>query len=237
MRSGSKTTAPRSAAGALILAAVAAVGLLAATATGAAAVTPTVTSTAIVARINTQRAAHGIPQGTRTGPYLYLLPDGPWAQAGTITVTSASLSGPGGAVPLRIVDKSNTEIGPFLPEGGAMLIPLRPLRGGAAYTVTASLTSGTTTLTKRWRFATARENEVTQQLEVASATEFRVVVTSTAPEPAVTVDGKPVAVSREGALWQSAPLRIRGALAVCARSGGGTTGYVAATYCFTWRFS
>ena len=108
-----------------------------------------------------------------------------------------------------------------------MLIPLRPLRGGAAYTVTASLTSGTTTLTKRWRFATARENEVTQQLEVASATEFRVVVTSTAPEPAVAVDGKPVAVSREGALWQSAPLRIRGALAVCARSGGGTTGYVA----------
>ena len=125
----------------------------------------------------------GIPAGTRTGPYLYLLPDGPWTQAGTISVTSASLSGPGGAVPLRIIDKRNADVGPYMPKGSAMLIPLRPLRGGSAYTVTTRLTSGTTALTKRWRFTTARENEVSQQVEAASMTGFQVVVTSAALAP------------------------------------------------------
>ena len=179
----------------------------------------------------------GIPQGTRTGPYLYVLPDGPWTQAGTIRVASASLTGPEGAVRLRSIDKRNVDVGPFMPKGSAMLIPLRPLRGGATYAAVVTLSSATKTLTRRWRFTTARENEVSQQVEAASTTGFQVVVTSTAPEPAVTIDGKPVAVGRQGAGWQTLPFTFRGSVAVCVRSGGGTTGYVAASSCMTWSFS
>jgi hypothetical protein len=180
----------------------------------------------------------GIPEGTRTGPYLYILPDGPWTKRGTIAVTAAKLTGPGGAAHrVRVIDKRNPDVGPFMPAGSAMLIPVRPLQGGARYTATVTLRGEGGTQVKTWSFTTARDNAVTQKVEVVSGSAFRVIASSTAPDPKVTVDGKAAPVTQDGTAWATGPLPVRPSFEVCVRSGGGSSGYVAATSCSTWRFS
>ena len=66
----------------------------------------------------------GLPQGTRTGPHLYVLPMG---MAGRILV--AELHGPRGAVDVRVVDKRTPSVGAYLPDGG-IVIPTKPLEPG-----------------------------------------------------------------------------------------------------------
>jgi hypothetical protein len=79
----------------------------------------------------------GLKQGAKTGPYLFVLA---WGTS-TGRLTSASLTGPSGAVQVRTVDNSTTgplgDLGSYLPPGG-MLIPLKALSPGKRYTATAT---------------------------------------------------------------------------------------------------
>jgi len=88
-------------------------------------------------------------QGT-TSPYLYLLGHG----AGTkvATVTGASLHGPDGPLPVRVVDSRDAD--GLLPPGG-ILFPGAPLEPGARYTAQATFNSDAgPSVTRRWSFRT-----------------------------------------------------------------------------------
>lgn len=82
----------------------------------------------------------GLPQGTRTGPHLFVLGWGTPRGA----LSKASLTGPAGAVSVRTVDNhsgdSRFNLGLYLPAGG-MIIPVHPLASGTRYTARATFTS------------------------------------------------------------------------------------------------
>jgi hypothetical protein len=75
----------------------------------------------------------GLPQGTATGRYLlvYLAGVDP-SDAPDVTAT-ATLSTGGGAVDLRVVDSTNEEIGGYMPQPSAFLIPAQPLKPQTSY--------------------------------------------------------------------------------------------------------
>ena len=74
----------------------------------------------------------GLPQGTKTGPHIYVYAVGP-QRFGTVTVQAASLTAADGSqVPVRWVDGTSPRSGPYL-DGGAILIPATPLKEGTAY--------------------------------------------------------------------------------------------------------
>jgi hypothetical protein len=75
----------------------------------------------------------GLPEGTATGRYLlaYLAGIDP-SDAPDVTAT-AMLSGGNGAVDLRVVDSTNEEIGGYMPQPSAFLIPAQPLKPQTAY--------------------------------------------------------------------------------------------------------
>lgn len=97
----------------------------------------------------------GIPAGTRTGPYLYVLIDGLFDVFERARITSASVTGPDGPVAVRTVDNHTSGLEGFLPTGG-MVIPEAPLAPGASYQVqvTATLEDGTP-VSHAWTFKTA----------------------------------------------------------------------------------
>lgn len=95
----------------------------------------------------------GLPQGTRTGPHIYLYPLGP-SKFPRVVVRSATLTSNETAVdvPLRWVDATSSRSGRYL-DGGAILIPVRPLTVGETYTlrseVAATTGGGSTTIMSR----------------------------------------------------------------------------------------
>ncbi|MEX1142811.1 MAG: hypothetical protein WD399_07295 [Thermoleophilaceae bacterium] len=104
----------------------------------------------------------GLPEGTRTGPHLYVLAAG----TGVGEIVSATLSGPGGDVPVRVVDNSTPTVGRYLPAGG-VLIPVRPLRSGSRYSVTVELVDETGTILSRvWSFRTYPRGSVNPRLRL-----------------------------------------------------------------------
>jgi hypothetical protein len=99
----------------------------------------------------------GIPAGTATGPYLYVLIHGAGNTDGRLT--AATLTGPDGAVEVRMVDnKTSTDkgnLGQYLPSGG-IVIPVKPLKTGSSYSATASFTTdGGAALEHSWNFTTS----------------------------------------------------------------------------------
>ena len=79
--------------------------------------------------------AVGIPEGTRTGPYLYVFADGPWLGGPDAPVlAAASLTGPGGPVALRTIDRRTKEVGPYFPPGSAVLGRTPSLSADQTYT-------------------------------------------------------------------------------------------------------
>ena len=76
----------------------------------------------------------GLPQGTATGPYLYVFAFG-W-YAGEVSLTSATLIGASGPVEVRLVDNHTAdargEVGRMLPVGG-IVIPVNPLAPQTEY--------------------------------------------------------------------------------------------------------
>jgi hypothetical protein len=100
----------------------------------------------------------GLPEGTRTGPHLYVFGWG--LRRGRIV--SAQLQGPSGSLEVRTVDNQTRSIGNYLPPGG-IVIPSRPLQAGphtAAVTFEAEPTAtggdsayqGKALITRRWTF-------------------------------------------------------------------------------------
>ena len=85
----------------------------------------------------------GLPQGTKTGPHIYVYAQGP-ERLQTVAVQSASLTAAddGSQVPLRWVDGTSPRSGRYL-DGGAILIPVTPLKENTTYglRVEASTTS------------------------------------------------------------------------------------------------
>ena len=80
----------------------------------------------------------GIPEGTKTGPYLYAMFDGPFRYART-TAGSATLTGPGGPVDVAVVGNHTSGIGGYIP-AGLEVIPLRRLRARTTYTAAIEAT-------------------------------------------------------------------------------------------------
>jgi hypothetical protein len=96
----------------------------------------------------------GVPAGTLTGPYLYVMIDGPWSVYAKATITAASLTGPDGPVAIKTVDNTTPGLVGYLPTGGE-LIPLAPLRGRATYTVSVTAAvEGSAPISHQWSFST-----------------------------------------------------------------------------------
>lgn len=132
----------------------------------------------------------GIPQGTKTGPYLYVMTDGPWSKFAGARFTSASLVGPDGPVELRTVDNYTPGLEGYLPTGGE-LIPLRPLRPRQTYTasvnatVTESGTEAATPVSHHWSFTTVgRPANASVELGLAPQGGVRVFYRADSPAPA-----------------------------------------------------
>jgi hypothetical protein len=95
----------------------------------------------------------GLPQPTRTGPYIYALLDGPgnlFNLRSEAHLTSATLTGPNGAVGLKTLDSTDSELGPYMVPG-AYIIPAAPLATGK-YTGSVTFTVGGVPVTKTWSF-------------------------------------------------------------------------------------
>lgn len=75
----------------------------------------------------------GLPQGTKTGPHLYVYAVGP-SRFNDVYVQSAALTAmdDGAPVPVRWVDAASPRSGRYL-DGGAIVIPTAPLREGVTY--------------------------------------------------------------------------------------------------------
>jgi hypothetical protein len=94
----------------------------------------------------------GLPRGTRTGFNIMVYAQGvndPWH----LRITAATLTGPGGPVAVRTVDRMSPTIGPYLPPGSGFLIPVAPLAPGTTYRATVSFGGGEAR--RAWHFTTA----------------------------------------------------------------------------------
>jgi hypothetical protein len=75
----------------------------------------------------------GLPEGTATGRYLLVYLSGVEpSDAPDVTVT-ATLSAAAGPVDLRVVDSTDEEIGGYMPQPSAFLIPAQPLKPLTGY--------------------------------------------------------------------------------------------------------
>jgi hypothetical protein len=85
----------------------------------------------------------GIPAGTRTGPYLYVMFDGPdLTPFDTAHASTATLTGPQGAVSIAVADNTTAGLAGYLPTE-VEIIPRSPLKANASYT--ASVTANVST--------------------------------------------------------------------------------------------
>ncbi len=122
----------------------------------------------------------GIAPGTETGPYLYVLFDGPGvALDDAANVTTASLTGPGGPVSVAVADNTTPGLEGYLPVG-AQLIPRQQLRAGTTYTATVSAIVGGARFTHRWSFQTDGPNADPKPPPAAVAAKPAIAVRSAA---------------------------------------------------------
>lgn len=104
----------------------------------------------------------GIAAGTRTGPYLYVMFDGPDLTPGdSATATRASLTTPDGPIAVAVVDNHTSGLQGYLPTG-LQVIPREPLRANTRYTASVAATILTQarsgpeqTFSHTWSFTTA----------------------------------------------------------------------------------
>jgi hypothetical protein len=112
----------------------------------------------------------GIAPDTPTGPYLYVLFDGPGiAPTDIAKVARANLVGPVGPVPIAIVDNTTRGLQGYLPVG-AELIPRGQLAPGTTYTAKVVATVGATRFKHKWSFRTAGGEPLASASSVPAAT-------------------------------------------------------------------
>jgi len=100
----------------------------------------------------------GLPQGTQTGRHLLVFLTGPppaeAAEVGRATLTPVPT---GAAVELRVVDSANPQIGPYMPNSSAFLIPVDPLQPFTTYLAVVDWASaGETLVQQRFSFTTGK---------------------------------------------------------------------------------
>ena len=177
----------------------------------------------------------GIAAGTATGPYLYVMFDGPkLSVTATATATGASLTGPDGAVPIAVVDNQTSGLEGLLPTG-MQVIPQSPLRPNGRYTASVAARVGKQEFTKTWSFTTGALRNSVRITQTTSARQVQVGVTSDAPGAVVSATGPGATQSRpvDGTGNASLALDADGTWQICARSGGAASSYVAAQDCAT----
>jgi len=97
----------------------------------------------------------GLPEGTVTGRYLLAYLTGIDPSDGPDVTAAATLSAGGTAVDLRVVDSTNEEIGGYMPQPSAFLIPAQPLKPQTAYQADVSWSmEGAVLLDQRFSFTT-----------------------------------------------------------------------------------
>jgi hypothetical protein len=95
----------------------------------------------------------GLPRGTTTGFNIMVFAEGtadPWH----LHIVAATVTGPGGPVELRTVDRTTPTVGRYLPPGSGFLIPVAPLQPGAVYRASVRFAGG---LRHTWHFRTAEQ--------------------------------------------------------------------------------
>ncbi|MGB7160163.1 MAG: hypothetical protein WBD40_19000 [Tepidisphaeraceae bacterium] len=111
----------------------------------------------------------GLPEGTTTGPHLYVMPFGderPGRLAG------ASLTGPNGPVDIRTVDGYSGQ--QVASDPGAFIIPVKPLRPNTTYAASAAYVDGAgVRMDRAWQFRTAGLDP-TLTFEATKPTQVRV---------------------------------------------------------------
>ncbi len=96
----------------------------------------------------------GLPAGTTTGRHLLAFLSGP-GSIDSAEVASAALNGPAGPVALKVLDSTNSEVGAYMPQASAFLIPEQPLQPMSAYEATVNWAqSGAPVLTQKFSFST-----------------------------------------------------------------------------------
>lgn len=181
----------------------------------------------------------GIPRGATTGPYLYVMFDGPGLSVfAAARATGASLTGPDGPVSVVSVDNTTSGLEGYLPTG-MEVIPRAPLRAGATYraSVTASVSDSgvpARTFTRTWTFTTGKApNRVALTSASSSGRQLTVSGRSDAPGAVVTATGPGAAtsvpLSPSGST--SFPVTADGTWRVCVRSGGENSDFQPAEQC------
>ena len=187
----------------------------------------------------------GIAEGTTTGPYLYVMFDGPFESART-TTGSGSLTGPDGPVPVTVVGNHTPRLGGYIPVG-LEVIPRVPLRPKATYTAMVNATvqpdfdGAPQTLAHTWSFSTAaRANHMQVELNRDSrrGSVARISVDTLAPTPDLTLTGPGGALVRPRLRRGSATVALPapGRWQACASSGGEPTEFDAASGCASRAF-
>jgi hypothetical protein len=179
-----------------------------------------------------------------TGPNLYVYEWGPvlndyWTAA-QVSVSTATLTGPEGSVPVKWVDHTTDQIGDYLPEASGILMPVHPLRAGATYQASVQFSDGTQ---YSW---TIKTNLLANHIQIRGqggctiqGHQFGgyVEVSSDAPNLTVTATwhGRPVNLKLAGSrtFKRAFGAQVRRGTRVCAASGGGTSGYQPAHACKT----
>ncbi len=183
---------------------------------------------------------HGTLPPPTTGPNLLVFV---WGGKGPQTITSASLSGPQGQVPVSTVDDETTgplgDIGAYMPPGG-VIIPRKALKPFTAYR--ASVELAPSLLSKTWTFSTGPlPNTVTSSGLLEHIPRHFSHVTfyegSTAPNLTfrlVNPRGRTLHVRRDphSNTW-IATLKEPGPWTVCILSGGSPTLYAPVRKCGT----
>ncbi len=181
----------------------------------------------------------GIPQGTTTGPYLYVMFDGPdLSTFATAQATAASLTGPDGPVNVATVDNTTDGLRGYLPTG-MEVIPRAPLRASSTYraSVTASVSDSgvpARTFTRTWTFTTGKAPNVVALTSARSSGRLLTVSgRSDAPGAVVTATGPSTATSvpLDPAGSTSFTVSADGTWRVCIRSGGDPSDFQPAEQC------
>ena len=183
----------------------------------------------------------GLPAGTTTGPYLYVMFDGPDLTVfDTATATSATLTGPDGPVDVAVVDNHTPGLDGFLPTG-MQVIPRAALRPNASYTasVAASVsTQGRTgparAFARTWSFTTGGLGNAVRITRVSKlGLDVTVSATSAAAGATVTATGPGTTASQPLGAAGSATLHLdaEGTWQVCVLSGGDGTGFAMGQDC------
>jgi hypothetical protein len=104
----------------------------------------------------------GLPAGTTTGRHLLAFLSGP-GSTDSAEVASAALNGPAGPVALKVLDSTNSEVGSYMPQASAFLIPVQPLQPMSAYEATVNWAeSGTPVLTQKFSFSTGTDSSAAE---------------------------------------------------------------------------